>query len=298
MIMVTGGNGYVGQALCQRLTALGREVASVSRKEYDTKDYVSLVGDVGDKDSLAAIFEAHPIETVVHLASMLNTASRQHPDWAVRVNVMGSLNLMELCRDHGVKRFIFGSSFNAIGGRPGSDRAFDETEPSQPDEFYGETKRFVEKLGISLAELGAFEFASARMSIIVGPGEPSPTSAWRTDMFNLLPTGGAITITFAADEVIPLTHYEEIADSIAALVEAERLGHRVYHLPNESWRVVDLARELEAIGRDLHVSCGDRALDGIPARVSWSRLRDEFDFSATPLRERLITYRERAEHVR
>lgn len=298
MILVTGGNGYVGQALCQRLSALGREVASVSRKEYDTEGYASLVGDVGDKDSLAAIFEAHPIETVVHLASMLNTASRQHPDRAVRVNVVGSLNLMELCRDHGVRRFIFGSSFNAIGARPGSDRAFDETEPSQPGEFYGETKRFVEKLGMGLAEHGAFEFASARMSIIVGPGEPSPTSAWRTDMFNLLPTGGTIAITFAADEVIPLAHYEEIAESITVLVEADRLEHRIYHLPNESWRVADLARELEAIGRDLRVTCGDRALDGIPARVSWSRLRDEFDFTATPLRERLIAYREGAEHVR
>jgi len=292
MILVTGGNGYVGRALCQRLAREGRDVASVSRKEYDTQDYPSLVGDVTDPASLEAIFTQYPVEAVVHLASLLNTASRKNPDQAVRVNVVGTLNLMELCRDRGVKRFVFGSSFNAIGSRPNSTETCDESVPSLPSEFYGETKRFVEQLGISLADLGAFEFASARMTVIVGPGEPSRTSAWRTDMFNLLRTGGNIHIAFAPTVVVPLAHYEEIAATLAVLVQAEALRNRIYHLPNESWLVSDLAEMVEEIGNDLRVECGDRALEGIPAFVSWERLREEFRFEAVPLRDRLLDYRE------
>ena len=155
MILVTGGNGYVGSALCRQLVDSGHEVCSVSRRQYDTKGYLSLVGDVSDKASLEAIFDQYPIETVVHLASMLNTASVQNPDRAVRVNVVGSLNLMEVCRERRTRRFIFGSSFNVLGPRPGRMEACDETEPALPGEFYGETKRFVEQLGISLANLGA-----------------------------------------------------------------------------------------------------------------------------------------------
>jgi glucose-6-phosphate isomerase len=104
MILVTGGNGYVGRALCRRLAENGHTVCSVSRRQYDTERYLSLVGDVSDKASLEAIFNQYQVDTVVHLASMLNSASRQHPDQAVRVNVVGSLNLMEACRDRGGKR--------------------------------------------------------------------------------------------------------------------------------------------------------------------------------------------------
>lgn len=292
MILVTGGNGYVGSALCRQLADSGHEVCSVSRRQYDTKGYLSLVGDVSDKASLEAIFDQYPIETVVHLASMLNTASVQNPDRAVRVNVVGSLNLMEVCRERGTRRFIFGSSFNVLGPRPGRTEACDETEPALPGEFYGETKRFVEQLGISLANLGAFEFVSARMPIIVGPGEPSPTSAWRTDMFNLLKGGGYVQITFAPDKVIPLAHFQDTADAIATLVLADRPIYQIYHLPSESWRVSDLAALLTEVGHNLRVECGHRRLEGIPPAVSWERLRREFQFEPRSLRERLVEYRE------
>lgn len=292
MILVTGGNGYVGRTLSDLLTVSGQEVISASRKTYDTQDYLSVVADVSDKSSLEKVFNEYEIDTVVHLASMLNTASRKNPDWAVRINVMGALHLMELCRDKGVKRFVFGSSFNAIGSRPGMTTPVDENAPSLPSEFYGETKRFVEQLGISMSEIYGFEFVSARMSIIVGPGESSPTSAWRTDMFNLLDKGGEIQITFASDEVIPLAHYQDIAESMQLLVQAPKLEHSIYHLPSESWQVADLSRMLEEVGNNLHVSCGDRELDGIPSRVNWSRIQREFNYQPVALKQRLSSYKE------
>jgi nucleoside-diphosphate-sugar epimerase len=292
LILITGGNGYVGRTLSRLLTDSGKEVISASRKLYETKDYISVVADVSDKTSLEKVFNEFKIETVVHLASMLNTASRESPDWAVRINVMGALHLMELCRDKGVERFVFGSSFNAIGSRPGLEKPVDESEPSLPSEFYGETKRFVEQLGISMSKIYNFEFASARMSIIVGPGEPSPTSAWRTDMFNLLDKGGDIHINFAPDEILPLAHYQDIADSMQLLIQADELEHSIYHLPNESWRASDLSRMLEEMGKDLHVTCGDRALDGIPPFVSFSRIQSEFCYQPVRLQQRLSLFKE------
>ena len=293
MILVTGGNGYVGKALCQILAESGKDVASVSRNYYETQGYKSLVADVSDKKSLEAIFDEYPVNTIVHLASMLNTASRQHPDKAVRVNVMGSLNLLELCIGREVDRFIFGSSFNAIGTRKGLRNPVDETEPSLPSEFYGETKRFVEQLGISMSVLNMFEFVSARMAIIIGPGEPSPTSAWRTDMFNLLSEGGDIRITFSPSEFIPMAHYQDIADGLRILIEAEKIGHSIYNLYNESWLVSDLAEYLMSLTDGINVTCGDRELDGIPPLVSYSRFQGEFNYKPIPIRDRLRNYKER-----
>lgn len=292
MILVTGGGGYVGRPLCQRLVESGLGVLSASRKSYDTEGYESLIADVTDKASLESIFDSYPIQTVVHLAAMLNTQSRLNPGGAVRVNVLGSLHLLELCRDKGVSRFVFGSSYNALGSRPGATEPFDESEPALPTEFYGETKRFVEHLGIAMAELDGFEFISARMSIVVGPGEPSSTSAWRTDMFNLLNSGGRVRIDFAEDEVIPLIHYQDLADAMAMLILAEKPQYSIYNLPSDSWRVGDLAAELEEIGNGLIVECGDRRLDGIPPFVSWDRLRSELQVEPVPLRRRLLEQRE------
>jgi nucleoside-diphosphate-sugar epimerase len=297
VILVTGGNGYVGQSLCQQLADSGRDVASVSRKVYETSEYPSLVADVSDKYSLEGIFKKYPVDTVVHLASMLNTASRQNPDRAVRINVNGSLNLMELCRDFQAKRFIFGSSFNAIGSLPGIFSPVDENAPSQPSEFYGETKRFVEKLGISMSEICGFDFISARMAIIVGPGEPSPTSAWRTDMFNLLNSGGKIRITFSPDEIIPLSHFEEVAETIKVLVESEQVNQKIYHLPNESWLVSDLAATLESLSAHMHVTFGEGKLDGIPANVSSYRFEKEFEYKLVPMYQKLKSYMEETSSV-
>jgi hypothetical protein len=111
-------------------------------------------------------------------------------------------------------------------------------------------------------------------------------------MFNRLKVGGNVQIAFAPDEVIPLAHFQDIADSIAVLVLANGPEHQIYHLPSESWRVIDLADMLVEIGDNLHVECGDRKLEGIPPIVSWERLRREFSFKPKMLRERLLEYRE------
>jgi len=290
MVLVTGGNGYVGRALCQRLAEAGLEVISVSRGSYDAEHYMSLVADVTDKPSLESIFNSYHIDTIVHLAAMLNTQSRLNPGGAVHVNVLGSLNLLELCRDRGVGRFVFGSSYNALGNRSRCTGPVDEDEPALPNEFYGETKRFVEHLGMAMAELDGFEFISTRMPIVVGPGEPSSTSAWRTDMFNLLAIGGTLSIDFDEEEVIPLAHYWDVADGMAAVIMAEKPRHSIYHLPSESWRVGDLAEELQRIGNGLKVECGDRWLKGIPSYVSSQRMEAEFGVGSVSICARLLEH--------
>jgi nucleoside-diphosphate-sugar epimerase len=290
MILVTGGNGYIGSAVCEKLAESGREVVSVSRRHYRNVTYLSDVADIRDPESLRAIFNRYQFDTVVHLASVLKTASRRNPEQAVAVNVNGSLHLLQACLKHKVKRFVYGSSFNAIGARPGFQEPVDEEETPTPTEFYGETKQFVEKMGAAIASVRDIEFVSARMAIVVGEGVPNKTSAWRFDMFNLLAAGGRLEIGFAADQIIPLAHYFDIATSICRLVLANRIRHPLYNLPNESWIVEELAKELTKLGNGLSVGTGSEALDGIPPRVSWDRFREEFGYELIPLQDRLRSF--------
>ena len=291
VILVTGGSGQVGRPVCRRLVQLGMDVVSVSLESEKIEGCTSLSGDITDKAVLERIFDAYPIRKVVHLAAILVSASRQDPDKATRVNVLGSLNLLELCVDSGVDRFLYGSSFSVLGDQTESVGPITESSPMQPIDFYGETKRFVEHLGTVMAEKHGFTFIAARLPIVVGPGVSSPTSSYRMDMFNLLNKSGEIFIPFAPDQVLPLAHSHDIAEAITGLLTAKSLRFSVYHIPYEAWRVSDLSQEIESIGDGVSVKCGDREFMGSPSRISWERFRQEIAIEAPSLKRQLLKHK-------
>lgn len=288
MILVVGGNGFVGKYICRKLIDLGYEVVSLSRKQYDTSGYVSVKGDITEKEVIYDVVKKYNIQSIVHMSSLLNTRSCEDLGSAVRVNIVGSLNLLELCDSLKIKRFIYGSSYNAIG-KPfsSSKEKVNENTQSLPEEFYGETKRFVEVLGNTLAKKGRFEFVSARMPIVVGIGAYSPTSKWRSEIFTEINKPGRITINFSKKEVLPLGHVEDIANEIILLVANKNIQHSIYNLPSESILVLDLVKTLNKANAKLIVECGDKKLKGMPPHVSWERFKTEFNYKPLPILYRI-----------
>ncbi len=288
VILVTGGNGFLGRPFCERLFEEGAEVLSLDISAGRETRYPSIAGDISDREGLGAIFRRYPIHTVVNLAAILATDSMRDPTTSFRVNVVGSFNLLYFCRGKGVSRFVFASSYNALGDLPERKDPVDETAPCQPTDFYGASKLFVEQMGIMFSHQYGFEFAAARMPMVVGPGKPSTTSAWRAEMFNRVRSGGNLLIEFAPGEVLPLAHYQDVVEALVRLTLSERLNHAVYHLPYEAWRVEDLGRTLREVGHDLRVTYGERRFHGGPASVSWERIREEFNTETPSLRGRLL----------
>ena len=294
MILVTGGNGFQGIPLCEHLASLGQEVLSVARHPVQSPNYLSAKADVTKPEGMAEIFRQYPITAVIHLVSLLASKSSNNPDQAVHVNVIGTLNMLELCKQMGVKRFVYGSSYNALGYYPPSGGAVDENVEPLPTAFYGETKRFIEKMGVRYAALHGMEFLSGRLSILIGPGEPTPTSAWRSNIYNLLDSGGEIEFTFAPDEILPLADVRDTAASLAllALAPEGKPQHSIYNLPSESMRCDELANLVCQTGRDLHIRFGKRKMGDIPPLVNCERLKQEFNYQPVPLAKRLQEYRE------
>ncbi len=291
MILVAGGCGFVGRSLCRTLTELGFETVCLDIEHDDPSKVTCLEVDITDRGILERVFNEYPPDVIVNLAAILFSAAIDDPSHAFLVNVLGSFNLLDLCRLKGVRRFIFGSSYAAIGDQPGLTKPFHEGMPPIPTDYYGETKRFVEELGTTFLDRYDLEFIAARIPLVVGPGRPTSTSAWRAEIFNKLNAGGEVRIGYAADEILPLAHHSDVADSLVALIQAKRPDHSIYHLPSEKWRVLDLGKMIEDVNPGLKITYGNRRITGAPQTVSWERFRREFGLEAPDLRGRLLEHR-------
>jgi nucleoside-diphosphate-sugar epimerase len=234
------------------------------------------------------LFQARAIGAIVHLAAILPTTAQREPARATQVNVEGSLNLLEMARQFGVRRFIFGSSLSVYGTCP-VEQVVTEIDRAAPEDLYGAAKLYVEQLGEAYRQAHGLEFVSLRIGRVVGAGARSATSAWRSEIFERLGTEGAaeIEIPYAESERILLVHVEDVAEMFLHLLRAPRAAHSVYNAACESVVVGELKRELERLNPRLHVKLGGRAVVGNPRQVDWSRIAGEFGVGMVPMFEQL-----------
>lgn len=119
--LVTGGAGFIGSHLVERLLSEGAKVVVVddlsSGKEENLPKSPNLHLHVKSiNDDLSEIFEKHKIDAVFHLAAIPKVQfSIQNPEETHDVNVNGTLNILDLCRRFGVKRFVLSSSAAVYG---------------------------------------------------------------------------------------------------------------------------------------------------------------------------------------
>jgi UDP-glucose 4-epimerase len=290
-ILVTGGSGFLGTEVCRQLIDAGQKVIDVRHKANPSNDVISMSADISDSKQLETIFQVHKISTIIHMAATLTTNSNQNPDLAFRVNVLGSNNLLELAHQYGVNRFIYSSSYSALGYCPIELCPVDESLAPTPDNFYGETKRFVETLGVSYARKFGFQFTAGRMGAVVGPGNALTTSAWRMDIFNMLKTGGKIETKFAPQVTLAISLVEDTARALVTLALAEKNQHSIYNLPNDSLSFQQIAQMVRKLRPDVEFSFGTSTDQDMPPLISAERFLQEFShFRHVPLAEAMRLY--------
>ena len=288
-VLVTGGRGFIGRAVVKLLQHSGCVVVSVdvapgvsssaSRHEVEC--------DIGDVRQLQRVFEIELIGGIIHLAAILPTAAQRQPARATEVNVEGSLHLLAMARRFGVRRFVFGSSLSVYGTCPDNHIAT-EADPAAPEDLYGAAKLYVEQLGAAYRQYG-IEFISLRTGRVVGSGARSASSAWRSQIFELLASQdpAEIALPYIGSERILLVQVDDVAKMLVGLLQAERPVHSVYNAACESVIVADLKHEVESLNPRINVRLGEAYASGNPRRVDWSRLREEFGFQTLPIFERL-----------
>lgn len=109
-ILVTGGGGFLGQALCRGLVERGHEVTSFNRGHYPALDAIGVrqtAGDLADRDAVMAAF-AGGFDAVFHNAAKAG-AWGSHESYH-QANVVGTQNVLDACRAHGIGRLVYTST--------------------------------------------------------------------------------------------------------------------------------------------------------------------------------------------
>ena len=156
-ILVTGGAGYIGSHTCVELLEAGYGVVvldnlanssaeSISRvQEITGKKVVFHKVDLLDRQAVAAVFDEEPIDAVIHFAGLKAVGeSVEMPLNYYHNNVSGTLVLMEVMKEYGVKNFVFSSSA-CVYGDPQTVPITEEF-PLQPTNPYGQTKVMIEQI--------------------------------------------------------------------------------------------------------------------------------------------------------
>jgi len=174
-VLVTGGAGFIGSHLVDALVEKGYGVIVVdnlsSGKVSNLNSYALFYEQsVEDEEMMERIFSLHKPEYVFHFAAQASVAvSVREPSRDAKVNILGSLVLLEKSVKYGVKKFIFSSTGGAIYGEEVKVFPTPETEIPKPVSPYGIAKLCVEKYLEFFAREYGLRYTSLRYSNVYGP---------------------------------------------------------------------------------------------------------------------------------
>ncbi|MBA3255286.1 MAG: NAD-dependent epimerase/dehydratase family protein [Pyrinomonadaceae bacterium] len=175
-ILVTGGAGFIGSHLADRMAEEGHTVLVIDNESTGRRENVPaaaryIKGDVTRLDELEPAF-TFGLNAVCHIAGQVSLiGSFTDPMTDLRTNVLGTLNVLQLCIKYHVRRLLYASSMTVYGGSEVLPTP--EETPGQPISYYGITKYAGERYVHTTAERTDLDFdfhvTSFRMFNVYGP---------------------------------------------------------------------------------------------------------------------------------
>jgi UDP-glucose 4-epimerase len=294
-ILVTGGAGYVGSIVTERLVEQGADVVVYDNLSQGHRSAVHLgarfiEGDLADLAQLESLFQRYEIDAVMHFAGhTLVGESFARPFRYLGSNVRNGLNLLETAVARGVRRFILSSTANLF------DRA--ETMPIAPDSRvvpgspYGESKYILERVLVWLERTVGLRYAALRYFNVAGASsrfgeDHDPETHLIPNVLRVALGQHRCVEVYGADYATPdgtcvrdYIHVVDLADAHLLALSALQHGSRVYNLGNGQGfsvsEVIDMARAVTGCAIPVDVRArrpGDPAVLIADATVATAQL--------------------------
>ncbi len=243
-MLVTGGAGFIGSHLCESLLRAEhhmicfdnfdnfydpnikiKNVEGIRKKFPDRFELIT--GDIRNPEHLQEVFKKNRIDLIIHLAARAGVRpSIAQPLLYQDVNIRGTIILLEVCKEYGVKDFIFASSSSVYGE---SQRVpFSEEDLNlQPISPYGVTKRAGELLCYSYHHLHGMNIACLRIFTAYGPRQRPEMAIHK--FTRLVDRGEIIPMYGDGSSQRDYTYIDDLIEGIQAVIQRHR-GFEIYNL--------------------------------------------------------------------
>jgi len=256
---VTGGAGFLGAALSNRLVRDGHQVRVID--DLSAGDPARLDervlftrGDVADRPKLWTLLQ--DVDCVYHLAARVQVSeSILYPREYNEVNVGGTVSVMEAMRDAGVRRVVFTSS-GAVYGEQG-EQPVREDQPPNPQSPYAVSKLAAEYYVRAIGSLWGIETVILRIFNAYGPGQnlpPSHPPAVPRFMHQAL-RGGSLVIFGGGGQTRDFVYVDDVVEALVAAATAPDVDRRIINLGSGKETSINEVAALTAdvVGRDVEL---------------------------------------------
>lgn len=277
-VLITGGAGFIGTALANRLAERGDMVRvlddlSAGDPAGLREEVLFSRGDVRDRPKLWTIL--HNIDCVFHLAARVSVPeSILYPREYNDVNVAGTVSLMEATRDIGVKRVVLASSGTVYGDQP-VQPVSEDVRPN-PEVPYAVTKIAAEHYVFTLGKLYGIETVALRIFNAYGPGQPLPAAhAPVIPLFmRQVLAGGSVVLFGGGAQTRDFVYIDDVVDALVAAAHAPDVNRRLINIGSgEEISIRELVRRIErTAGRRANVIDNPEQNGGVRRLVADIRL--------------------------
>lgn len=262
-ILITGAAGFIGSHLVDRLLAEGEWKITVVddfndfyspeikreniQAQLRNPSYQLFEADIRNKASLSHIFSENEFDCIVHLAARAGVRpSLSEPQLYVETNINGTMNLLELARQHGVRQFVFGSSSSVYGVN--EKVPFSETDPIfNPISPYAATKAAGELLCHTYSHLYGLRCICLRFFTVYGARQRPDLAIHK--FARLISEGKPIPVFGDGTTRRDYTYIDDIIAGVRAAIDYDKSNYEVINL-GES-RTVELGELIGLLEREL-----------------------------------------------
>ena len=284
-ILITGGAGYVGSVLVRKLVSLGYDVKVIDSLVFGNDGISSLINekkieffnlDIRETEKISSIIQN--IDCVIHLAAIVGEPlCKKIPDVAKQINEFATKNLVNICKNKKVKRFIFASTCSNYGS---SQNVVNESSPVMPLSLYSECKVNSEKFILDQNN-DIFETCVLRFATAHGLSPRMRFDLLVQEFMRDAIVDKKISI-FGADFWRPLVHVEDMADACISAIDAssQLISGQIYNVGNdkENYTKIKLAEIIKEFITDVEIEIIKSKKDPRNYKVSFEKIENSLNF--------------------
>lgn len=281
-ILITGTDGYIGSVLGPYLVNRGYDVTGLDTGFYRA-GWLFNNGDMVypsymHKDLRKITLEdLEGFDAFVHLAELSNDPLGQlNPEITYEINHKGSVRLANLCKQAGIRRFVYASSCSVYG--EGNDDYKTEESELKPQTAYAECKTMVERDVAKLAD-DTFSPTFLRNATAYGASPRMRFDIVLNNLSGLAWTKGIIEMISDGMPWRPLVHVKDISKAILCALEApiDAVHNQIFNVgdTNENFRVREIAEIVSAVFPGCKTTFGDNGGDNRSYRVSFEKIKNQ-----------------------